>query len=57
MKPKLPKARNLVHLAMLRQARNAVHGKTHKQQRSTQRSALRRSLKDEGVSVQHTLAC
>lgn len=57
MKPKVPKARNLVHLAMLRQARNTVHGKTHKQQRSTQRSVLRRSLKDEGVSVQHTLAC
>lgn len=52
MKTKASKPRNLVHLAMLRNSRNAVHGKSTKRQRSEQRVALRRSLKDEGVCVE-----
>jgi hypothetical protein len=56
MKIKAPPARNLLHLAMLRTARNAVHGKSTKRQRANARVALRRSLKDEGVSAQRTAA-
>ncbi|GAB4062777.1 hypothetical protein [Uliginosibacterium sediminicola] len=52
MKTKAPPARNLLHLAMLRKARNAVHGKSLKRERVNARIALRRSLKDEGVSAQ-----
>jgi hypothetical protein len=52
MKMKLPKQRNLVHLALLRTTRNVAHGKTLKQQRANSRVALRRKLKDEGVFVQ-----
>ena len=50
-----PKPRNLVHLALLRTTRNSTHEKTLKRQRANQRVALRRSLKDEGVCVQHML--
>jgi len=52
MKLKIPKQRNLVHLALLRTKRNVAHGKSLKQQRANGRIALRRKLKDEGVSVQ-----
>jgi hypothetical protein len=52
MKMKAPKPRNLVHLALLRNTRNAVHGKTVKRERANQRVAMRRNLKDEGVCVE-----
>lgn len=52
MKPKVPKPRNLVHLALLRTTRNVAHGKSIKQQRGNARAALRRKLRDEGVFVQ-----
>jgi hypothetical protein len=52
MKLKIPKQRNLVHLALLRTKRNVAHGKSLKQQRANGRIALRRKLGDEGVFVQ-----
>ncbi|MFT3735862.1 MAG: hypothetical protein QM776_12690 [Rhodocyclaceae bacterium] len=56
MSRKTNRPRNLVHLALLRTTRNAVHGKTAKQQRSGQRVAMHRRLKDEGVCAQHALS-
>lgn len=38
------KPRNLVHRAMLLSKRGGAHGKTAKQQRSTERVALKRML-------------
>ncbi len=52
MRLKVPKPRNLVHLALLRTTRNVAHGKSTKQQRANGRIALRRKLRDEGVFVQ-----
>ena len=52
MKLKLPRQRNLVHLALLRTTRNVAHGKSLKQRRSNERIALCRKLRDEGVFVQ-----
>jgi hypothetical protein len=49
---RVPKPRNLVHLALLRTTRNVAHGKSLKQQRANGRIALRRKLRDEGVFVQ-----